>query len=1259
MTSKQEVNLISLNVNGLGNPVKRAKVMSKLKKERAQIHFLQETHLSKSEHEKLKKFGYKHTYYSSHTNTRKRGVAILISNQVKFECQKEIRDKEGRFVIVKGIMHETQVTLVNIYAPPDSDKQFFKMLFDSITLESEGICWCAGDLNVVIDYDLDTTSLNRSRKPISKLVKNTWEEMGFVDVWRDFHPLQRDYSHFSQAFSVHSRLDYIYTQKENIELIQGCHIGIADVSDHSAVHMKVCLSDRKRNTIWRLNAGLLNNKEVVEQIKVDIGHYLTDNNNGETSPAMLWDALKAVIRGKLIAISSKMKKEKQARYKQLISDLTTLEQKHKLKADRQIFAQMTEVRKQINMILQQEVDMKTRYLKQSYYEAGPRAAKLLARRLRKQQADRTIHRLVDPKTNQIKHKQHDIEHIFKTYYEELYTQTPTSSEEETKLFLDRLDLPSIGVTQNKTITRTINMEEIKAAIGRAKTGKTPGSDGFPSEWYKKFEKELSPLLCSTFNWVKENDSTPPSWKEAVITVLPKPGKDKTFCQNFRPISLLNVDYKLYTSILSERIQSFISDMIDEDQAGFILGRKTQDNIRRSLHIMHKINNNKIPAAMVSLDARQAFDKVSHRFLFLTLERFGFNERAIQCIKTLYVNPTARIKVNGSLTDRFDIEQGCRQGCNLSPSLFAFFIEPLAQMIRENERIEGIEMNGEKHVVSLFADDVLVHLKNPLESFEHLLQTLDQFTLYSGYTLNKSKTQILMLNCKPNQKLKDMDINWKAKSIRYLGINIPKKLSKLYVSNYDDIDNNIKKDIERWSTYPMGFSDRIQAIKMNVLPRLLYLFQSLPIPVPSTQFIKWDKLISRFIWDGKRPRIRYSTLQLPKDKGGMALPNLKEYFHAAQICPLLNWCSSDYIAKWKNIEIQGFSTPIQTNIGERKIRTNIKTEIDLHPITSFTLDIWYTIVKQLKIGKELSLLKWIAYDEEFRPGRLDLRFRRWVELGVTAMCLLIRQGEMRSFEEIKKACDLTNQDFFRYLQIRDYYNKSIKQTSIHPLVRIVSQAYGAVTPRAISVIYSSLMASKNNSTIYVKNKWEKELDEDIPEEVWDDMWEKHQTTTQSKDWREFTWKNQIRYFITPQIKNKQLRSQQPCWRKCNHMNPNHTHVFWNCVKVQPFWQIIRTAINEVIGYEIPCTCLVLYLGYIEKSVHSRDQYLVKIMLAAGKKAITKNWLKEDIPDYNQWRTIMDNIENMERLTFRIRIREDLYEKRWEKWSIYKLLRGELQ
>ena len=115
MNTKQEcIKLTSLNVNGLGNPVKRPTIIAKIKKERTQINFLQETHLSQTVHEKLKRFGFKNTFYSSHSYNRKRGVAILIPNSSKFECQKELKDKEGHYNIVKGTIYQAMVTMVNI-----------------------------------------------------------------------------------------------------------------------------------------------------------------------------------------------------------------------------------------------------------------------------------------------------------------------------------------------------------------------------------------------------------------------------------------------------------------------------------------------------------------------------------------------------------------------------------------------------------------------------------------------------------------------------------------------------------------------------------------------------------------------------------------------------------------------------------------------------------------------------------------------------------------------------------------------------------------------------------------------------------------------------------------------------------------------------------------------------------------------------------------------------------------------------------------
>lgn len=159
-----------------------------------------------------------------------------------------------------------------------------------------------------------------------------------------------------------------------------------------------------------------------------------------------------------------------------------------------------------------------------------------------------------------------------------------------------------------------------------------------------------------------------------------------------------------------------------------------------------------------------------------------------------------------------------------------------------------------------------------------------------------------------------------------------------------------------------------------------MFQLLPVSVPNSQFIRWDKLISGFIWEGKRPRIRYSTFQLPKGKGGRALPNLREYFSAAQVRPLVYWCSLEHETRWKNIELSANNYPVRTIIGVKKITHNIdKVKTELGLITEFTLETWYSICKQPKLGKELGLLRWIGWDDELEHLTLYVKIKWEKEL----------------------------------------------------------------------------------------------------------------------------------------------------------------------------------------------------------------------------------------------------------------------------------------
>lgn len=156
-----------------------------------------------------------------------------------------------------------------------------------------------------------------------------------------------------------------------------------------------------------------------------------------------------------------------------------------------------------------------------------------------------------------------------------------------------MELPTLTDEQNKTLIAEITAYEVKGAITKLKSNKSPGPDGFTGEWYRAFQKELIAILVRTFNWVLKNAITPPSWKDAVISIIPKEGKDKLECGLYRPLSILNVDYRLFTSITARRMEEFLPNLINQDQSGFIRQHQTQDNIRRTLQVMNHIRKNQL------------------------------------------------------------------------------------------------------------------------------------------------------------------------------------------------------------------------------------------------------------------------------------------------------------------------------------------------------------------------------------------------------------------------------------------------------------------------------------------------------------------------------------------------------------------------------------------------------------------------------------------------------------------------------------------
>ena len=214
------------------------------------------------------------------------------------------------------------------------------------------------------------------------------------------------------------------------------------------------------------------------------------------------------------------------------------------------------------------------------------------------------------------------------------------------------------------------------------------------------------------------------------------------------------------------------------------------------------------------------------------------------------------------------------------------------------------MDQINHKINLLADDVILYLTDPVNSLTKLQTLLNTYGAISGYKVNLEKNEIIPLtNFDYTKHQQTTPFKW-LQNIKYLGIIIDNDLKNLYKLNYLPLLSKIKEDLNRWRNLPITLIGWINCVKINILPRLQYLFQALPVPLPETFFKTLNKHVRQFLWNGKIPRVLMEKLTWDYSLGGFRLPNLKKYYLAAQMryisslfegwcCPLLdtNWTSS--------------------------------------------------------------------------------------------------------------------------------------------------------------------------------------------------------------------------------------------------------------------------------------------------------------------------------------------------------------------------------
>ena len=315
-------------------------------------------------------------------------------------------------------------------------------------------------------------------------------------------------------------------------------------------------------------------------------------------------------------------------------------------------------------------------------------------------------------------------------------------------------------------------------------------------------------------------------------------------------------------------------LVNPDQTSFIKSRLAADNVRRLLHIIDTATENKTSMSVLSLDAMKAFDRLEWSYLWSVLEAMGFGNTFIGMIKTLYSNPSAQVLTGQTYSSLFSVSRSSQQGCPLSPALFVLSLEPLAQTVRQSVLISPISVYNTQHQLSLYADDVLVFLENPAQSVPHLLTICEEFVLPANIPI--------------------------VQNFKYLGIEIFYSLNQIIKHNYSFVLNKILRDMDRWIDLPMSIRACISIVKMNILPQINFVSSMVPLP-PSDYWSKLQSATSKFIWNRKRPHLKWSILQRRREDGGLAIPNFELYSWSFVLRPLLSWFDSHSSFSWRMLE----------------------------------------------------------------------------------------------------------------------------------------------------------------------------------------------------------------------------------------------------------------------------------------------------------------------------------------------------------------------
>ena len=866
-TLPDKIALITLNCQGLRLDSNRSLLFSWLNCSHFHFICLQETHsISEAEFEAWVQDAIdqgvlrrQYKCISSPGTARSSGVAILYHPESSMShCS---RDSGGRLVCAEFLWGDIAFQLANIYGP--NSKRDGDLFFESLysVLDPDTPLILCGDFNTVVDPVLDRRGCNPSSpwaynwpQSIAQLTST----FDLHDAWREKHPSAQQYTWHRPNGRQASRLDMFWLSAFFLVHILHSEILPFFRSDHSYVFLELSFPSTQRGRgLWKFNTTHLANAQFIQMIQ-EFWSFWQTQRSSFVFLSSWWDAGKIRLRQQIRSFCRKQASSTAKRLKSL--DATVFHLHRRLSNGDDVQQFLDEANAEIAAIHRDRVRGARIRANVQWAEEGEMSSKYFFG-LEKKHGQRRLIGSIKNFAGTTITVFDEIIREWVRFYGSLFSSQSLDLTTQS-LFLNALS-QKLSSTESASCEGPLSLAECHGALTAMKVGKSPGIDGLPAEFFQRFWDTLGQDYVDVMNYCYDSGRLSSSQGSGVITLLHKRGS-RLDMKNWRPITLLCVDYKIAAKVIANRLLSVIHLVVHPDQSCGVPGRRSSDNLRLLHDLLANANTNKIGGAVISLDQEKAFDRVEWSFLERVLETMNFGPSFRQWVALFYTRIFSSVLVNGTLSEFFPVSRGVRQGCPLSPLLYVLVAETVACYIRNDPRIDGYSLpNGKTFKLCQYADDTTIVVRSEA-SLKAVFAVFDLYERASGAKLNVAKSHGLIFGWWRSKITPSIPLDWSTESIMVLGSQLANDGDELWSKPIKTLTTLLSS----WKRRSLSYHGRALVANTLGLSMFWYLASFRIIPVDVIQQI--NTLIYAFIWQKPREWLARSSFTQRPSQGGLGL-----------------------------------------------------------------------------------------------------------------------------------------------------------------------------------------------------------------------------------------------------------------------------------------------------------------------------------------------------------------------------------------------------